>query len=185
MPKIFIVRHGQDTDNVKKILNGHHDTDLTDLGREQVKETAQKLESEYVDKAYVSPLKRCQQTAQIITEELKLPEAEVLPDLIERSFGVFTEKPSSDIRKMTDDFLAADQVDYFLSGEGVETFPDTYGRAQSLLEFVEHKHPNENILLVTHGDIGKMLRAAFYGWTWQEGLLTPYLANAEIIILER
>ena len=185
MPKIFVVRHGQDTDNVKQILNGHHDTDLTDLGREQAKQTAQKLEREMIDIVYVSPLKRCVETARIITEHLHLPEAEVMPDLIERDFGVFTQKPSADIRKLSDDYIITDKVDYFLTGEGVEQFPVAYERAREVLDFVEHKHPDENVLLVTHGDFGKMIRAAFFGWTWQEGLMTPYFANSEIIVLER
>lgn len=32
MLNIFIVRHGQDEDNAKRLLNGHRDRPLTDLG---------------------------------------------------------------------------------------------------------------------------------------------------------
>jgi len=185
MPKIFVVRHGQDTDNAKRILNGHHNTELTDLGREQAGETAKKLKGESIAKAYVSPLKRCVETAQIITEYLHLPEAEVMPDLIERDFGMFTQKPADDILKLADRVITSDGVDYFLAGEGVEEFPIAYARALKVLKFIEHQYPSENVLLVTHGDFGKMLRAAFYGWTWEQGLLTPYFANTEILALER
>lgn len=185
MPKIFVVRHGQDTDNVKHIMNGHRSTSLTDLGREQAAEAGQKLVEQDIVKIYVSPLPRCVQTAGIIADIINLPEAEPLDDLIERDFGIFTGVSADKIKEMTDDYLVTDQVDYFLSGEGVEKFPAAYERALKVLSFIEHKHPNENILLVTHGDFGKMLRAAFYGWTWEEGLTTPYFANTEILILER
>ena len=43
MRKIFVIRHGQDTDNVRGILNGRRDTDLTDLGRQQAILAGQKL----------------------------------------------------------------------------------------------------------------------------------------------
>lgn len=45
------------------------------------------------------------------------------------------------------------------------------------------RHPGDNILLVTHGDIGKIIRAAFYGWSWEEGLKTPYFDNTDVIEL--
>lgn len=188
MSKIFIIRHGQDTDNVQKILNGRHDTNLTDLGKEQARQAAQKLKQtlcdEKVSAVYVSPLKRCQQTAGIIVTELGLPAIQTHPDLIERDFGFFTGQKVADIRKLSNDYIITDQVDYFLTGEGVEEFPDAYQRALKVLDFIKTKHPGENIVLVTHGDFGKMLRAAYYGWTWEQGLKTPYFANTEIIILE-
>lgn len=184
MSKIFIIRHGQDTDNVQKILNGHHDTDLTDLGKEQAKQAAQKLKTETIEAVYVSPLKRCQQTADIVTKELNLPTPQTHQDLIERDFGIFTSRPAADIRKLSNDYIVTDQVDYFLSGEGVEEFPTAYQRALKVLDFVKTKHPQENVLLVTHGDFGKMLRAAYYGWAWEQGLKTPYFANSEVLTLE-
>ncbi|MEK9201702.1 MAG: phosphoglycerate mutase family protein [Patescibacteria group bacterium] len=45
MSKIFLVRHGQDLDNATGILNGKRDTELTELGREQVRKVAEKLPS--------------------------------------------------------------------------------------------------------------------------------------------
>lgn len=188
MSKIFIIRHGQDTDNAQKILNGRHDTELTDLGKQQAGQAAEKLqqelETEKIAAVYVSPLKRCRQTAEIIVKELNLPEPQILPDLIEREFGVFTGQKAADIRKLSDDYIITDQVDYFLTGEGVEQFPDAYRRALKVLDFIKTKYPKENVLLVTHGDFGKMLRAAYYGWTWEQGLKTPYFANTEILVLQ-
>ena len=188
MSKIFIIRHGQDTDNVQKILNGRHDTELTDLGKEQARQAAKNLRSELkaetITAVYVSPLKRCRQTADIITQELGLPPAEIHQDLTERDFGFFTGQKVADIRKLSDDYIITDQVDYFLSGEGVEQFPDVYQRALKVMDLMKTKHLAENIVLVTHGDFGKMLRAAYYGWTWEQGLKTPYFANTEILTLQ-
>ena len=40
---IYMVRHGQDTDNENGILNGRRDTELTDLGKRQAKIVSKKL----------------------------------------------------------------------------------------------------------------------------------------------
>lgn len=184
MGKIFVVRHGQDTDNLAGRLNGHRDTDLTDLGRQQAATTAEKLVDEKIEVIYVSPLKRTKQTAQIIAQRLNLPEPIALPDLIERDFGFFEGKMAADIPKLTEDMVVSDGINYFLSGDGVETFAVAYDRAKQVLEFIKTKHPDQNVLLVTHGDFGKMLRAVYLGWTWEEGIMTPYYANTEIIKLD-
>jgi broad specificity phosphatase PhoE len=63
MAKIILVRHGQDTDNEAGILNGHRDTTLTELGRDQAKEVATKLLDDSVEVILHSPLKRTTQTA--------------------------------------------------------------------------------------------------------------------------
>jgi probable phosphoglycerate mutase len=184
MPKIFVVRHGQDQDNANHILNGHRDNGLTDLGHAQARETAQRLKGEKIDKAYCSPLKRCIETAEEICQQLGLPAAEIMADLIERDFGMFTGRPAADISILAENMITSDGINYFLTGEGVEEFPDCYKRAQKVLAYIKQQHPNENVLLATHGDFGKMLRAAFYGWEWERGIMTPYFANTEVLILE-
>ena len=184
MGKIFVVRHGQDTDNETGLLNGHRNTNLTELGKKQATEAGEKLRAEKIDLIYVSPLTRTKQTAEIIAQQLGLPEAEVMPDLIERDFGFFEGKLAADIPKLTEDMVVSDGINYFLSGDGVETFAKAYQRAQKVLEDVKTKHPDQNVLLVTHGDFGKMLRAAYYGWTWEEGIMTPYYANTEVLKLD-
>ncbi len=87
MARIILVRHGQDSDNAARVLNGHRDTELTDLGRAQAKETAQKLEREKIDHIYHTPLTRTKQTAQIIADHIGHQKITPHSDLIERDFG--------------------------------------------------------------------------------------------------
>ena len=60
MLKIYLVRHGQDEDNLKGILNGRRDKPLTDKGIKQAKELSLKIKESDIefDKIYSSPLKR-------------------------------------------------------------------------------------------------------------------------------
>ncbi len=183
MGKIFIVRHGQDEDNAKLILNGRRNKPLTDLGRKQAKIVASKLSSYTIDVIYSSPLKRAFETAEIIARELGLKEVIPYDDIIERDFGILTGKPIADIPKYATKILTTDQVNYFLEAKDAEDFPTLYKHGGKVLENIRKIHPNETVLLVAHGDIGKMIRAVYRGWTWEEGLKTPYFDNTGILEL--
>lgn len=183
MNKIFLVRHGQDADNAAGILNGRRDTELTELGRQQAKQIAEKLRDNDVQIIYASPLKRAYETARIIAERLGIDEVVTDEHLIEREFGILTGKPITDIPKYTDKILSTDRVNYFLEVEGAEDFPTLFERGRKILQEIRERHPNKNILIVTHGDIGKMIRTAYHGWAWEEGLKTPYFENTGVLEL--
>ena len=181
--KIFLVRHEEDTDNATGILNGRRDTELTELGREQAKTVAKKLTDNNIQVIYASPLKRAYETARIIAQELGIDNVTADERLIEREFGILTGKPAADIPKYAEKTLQTEQVNYFLEVEGAEDFPTLYKRARKILHEVRQRHQNENVLLVTHGDIGKMIRAAYHGWSWESGLKTSYFDNTGILEL--
>ena len=183
MGKLFIVRHGQDEDNANGILNGRRNQPLTTLGREQAQTVAKKLHSYKIDIIYSSPLKRAFETAQIIAAKLKKNDILIHEHLIEREFGILSGKPISDIPLFAKKILKTDRVNYFLEAQGAEKFPDLYKRAQKILYEIKEKHINENVLVVAHGDIGKMMRAVHHKWTWEEGLKKPYFENTGILEL--
>lgn len=181
---IYLVRHGQDTDNVEHILNGHRDTELTALGVEQAQQAAQELQSSGISQIYSSPLQRTMTTARIIATALQLSAPTPEPLAIERDFGQLTGRSVLDIATHSAETYQADRVLYFLSGEGVESFEATYTRAQALLDKLNRAHPAGAIALVSHGDFGMMFRAAYYGWSWRAGLDHPYIANGSVLKLE-
>jgi broad specificity phosphatase PhoE len=183
MSKIFLVRHGQDSDNAAGILNGKRDTELTDLGREQAKKVADKLRDHGVEVIYASPLKRAYETARIIATILKIDEVIADEHLMEREFGILTGKPVSDIPKYSTKILPTEKVNYFLEAEGAEDFPALLERGEKILSEIQQRHPNKNVLIVTHGDIGKMIRAAYHQWAWEQGLKTPYFDNVGVLEL--
>ena len=83
------------------------------------------------------------------------------------------------------DILKTATITYFLSPEGAETFPQLLARAAKLLEQLASQTDDETILLMTHGDFGKMLYAAFYGLEWQEVLSAFHFGNSELLMLEK
>jgi broad specificity phosphatase PhoE len=183
MADIYLVRHGQNEDNLEGILNGHRDRPLTQLGREQARSVAAKLKDNGIQVIYASPLKRAYETATIIAEQLGLA-VQVDQDLIERDFGVMTGKPVASILDLPlEHVLRTEVVNYFLKAEGSEDFPKLLERAGRVLERVQRLHRSEHVLLVAHGDIGKMIRAAYHGWDWMKGLKTPYFDNTGVLEL--
>eukprot|EP01059_Diplonema_ambulator_P000190 TRINITY_DN10164_c0_g1_i1.p1 TRINITY_DN10164_c0_g1~~TRINITY_DN10164_c0_g1_i1.p1 ORF type:complete len:153 (+),score=20.35 TRINITY_DN10164_c0_g1_i1:185-643(+) len=133
-----------------------------------------------------SPLQRANFTARAIHAacELHADCFSTLDILKERDFGILTGRPIADIPAVAgDSILETDKVTYFLDVPGAETFPDLFARAQQILDHVNESFPNKRVALVGHGDINKMIRAAYHGWTWEQGLLTAYVGNTDVIEL--
>lgn len=186
MLNIFLARHGQDQDNVQGILNGRRDQALTALGISQAEQTAEHIKASGLSFAavYTSPLQRAQKTAEIITQKIGIDKALVLENLIERNFGVMTGCATKDIEKLCQpEIIKTETITYFLSPEGAETFPDLIKRAQIVLQEIRTRHQEGNILLVTHGDIGKMIYAAYYNLDWSEVLAPFHFGNSDLLIL--
>lgn len=76
-------------------------------------------------------------------------------------------------------------ITYFLSPEGAETFPDLLARASALLQDLAEKYEDGSILLVTHGDFGKMIYASYYGLDWKNVLTLFHFGNSELLLLSQ
>lgn len=186
MLKIYLTRHGQDQDNANGILNGQRDEPLTPIGIDQAHEIAEKIADSGLsfDKAYASPLQRALKTAEIITNKLNMPNPEVMDLLIERDFGILTGQPHSKIKEICgDNTFKTSTINYFLDPEGAETFPMLIERGKKVISKINEVHKSCNILLVTHGDFGKMLYAAYYNLNWQDVLKMFHFGNGDLILL--
>lgn len=190
--KIYLARHGQDLDNLNGILNGQRDQPLTEKGIEQATEVAGKIKDTGIifEKIYSSPLQRAYKTAEIISDTLNFPKPEKMDLLIERDFGIMTGKSNKLIKEMcSPDILETETITYFLFPEGAETFPDLIKRAKRIRTEIESKHKQGNILLVTHGDIGKMIYAEYYNLIseaeWKNILKMFHFGNSELLLLSQ
>ncbi|MBC7836182.1 histidine phosphatase family protein [Acetobacteraceae bacterium] len=186
MLKIYLARHGQNIDNVAGVLNGHRDEPLTEKGIEQAHEVADKTKEARIsfDIVYSSPLVRAFETAKIIAETTKSPVPEIEPLLIERDFGIMTGKNITDIEKLcAPNIIKAEIITYFLDPEGAETFPDLMKRARVLLDKIQEQHETGDILLVTHGDVGKMIYTEYYKLDWKQVLTQFHFGNCDLLLL--
>jgi len=185
MNKIYLTRHGQDEDNALGILNGHRDKPLTEIGIRQAHNLAEIIKNNniIIDKIYSSPLRRTKETAKIIGQINNL-EMEEMPLLIERDFGIMSGKYVKDIEKLcSPDIIRTEKIIYFLDAPQSESFADLLLRAEKILQQINEKHQDQNILLVTHGDIGKMIYTAYYHLNWQDSLKQFHFGNSELVLL--
>ncbi len=186
--KIYLARHGQNEDNINGILNGHRDKPLTELGIRQAHEVAEKIKEANIhfDVVFSSPLIRAFKTAEIISDITGSPQPITYNNLKERDFGAMTGIAVDKVKEMcTPHIIETDIITYFLSSKGSETFQDLINRAKLVLAEMEEKHANQTILLVTHGDIGKMIYAAYYDLPWKGVLTQFHFGNSELLLLSK
>jgi broad specificity phosphatase PhoE len=135
----YFLRHGETETNLRRLVAGSIDTQLTPLGRQQALEAARVLANEPVTAVYSSPLRRAHETAVPIAETLGLPVI-VLAGLAERTWGVLEGQPrASRVRGVTP--------------EGAESGRAFVERILSALALIESEAP----LIVGHSGVFRVL----------------------------
>lgn len=152
MYKIYLLRHGESEGVQKNLLQGHKDFVLTDNGRKQIAALSQFWQQKPLsfDKIITSPLKRCNETAQIIASHLENMEIIKEPLWIERDFG---KGESADLHTIKDWYISRPYPSAFEpiydTGETEWAVHIRAGQAiEKLLSF-----PEGTYLIVAHGNI--------------------------------
>lgn len=143
---LYVVRHGQTEANAKHLFNGINEFDLTDIGIKQAEELIPNIKKINIDCIFSSPLKRTIHTANI----LNINNKQVYTDkrLIERNCGKYTLKPT-DLIEDINALYYKDKNEY----PEFEPFSKIIERVNSFIRELKEKYEEENILIVTHGDI--------------------------------
>ena len=153
MGQIIFLRHGQAKNNTERILAGRTEgVPLTDIGIKQAEHTAELLEHMNISTIYSSPIERAKHTAEIAGKHNSL-DVTIDDRLNELDMGKFTGMPYDDIFKSHGNvFMKFYNGELEIAHNGVETFPDVKKRILGIVDHVIEKHPDENVLLVTHMD---------------------------------
>ena len=185
MPLIVFVRHGEADNNVKRLLVGRHiESNLTECGIQQAKDTGQHLKKLRIDRVCVSPVTRAIETAKIICQinqlgyqvDERLYEIE-LGDLVGMNYDEVIEKHGNLFLK----FYSGD--DPILDSYGIESFSAVKKRIQNLLDESMKNYPDKNLLFVTHLDPIKAAVSIMLGLP-PESLYGWLIRNASMTILK-
>ncbi|MDH5415889.1 MAG: histidine phosphatase family protein [Nitrosopumilus sp.] len=153
MGHIIFLRHGQAKNNTERILAGRTEgIPLTDIGIKQAEHTAKLLEQMNISAIYSSPIQRAKHTADIVGKHNSL---DVMTDdrLIELDMGKFTGVPYDEIFTSHGNvFMKFYNGELEIAHNGVETFSEVKKRVLGIVDHVIEKHPDENVVLVTHMD---------------------------------
>ena len=163
-----LLRHGQTDWNIDLRLQGSTDIPLNDTGRTQARLAASSLNLEDWDVILASPLSRAKDTADIVALELGM-NVVIVPELIERSFGVAEGLDHASWRKLYESHEVI---------EGLESLEDLRTRTVQLLDLIAKEYSGKRVLAVSHGAfIRKVLNIVTNGELPREG---ERLSNASL-----
>lgn len=159
--KIYVARHGETEWNALNKICGRTDIPLTERGLAQAKVLAEKAVDLDIDIIIASPMIRAQQTAAAVSEKIGIP---VLTDerLIEQDFGIF-----EGMDRSTPAYLA-NKRQFASRYPGGESQMTVAHRVYGFVEELKGKYPDQNVLLVCHGGVCRVIRTYFEDMTNEE-----------------
>lgn len=172
---LYVVRHGETWANAEQRYLGALDPELTVLGRQQAEALGRRL-PEALDVIIVSPKLRARETAMILNEERGLP-VEIMNCFRERSVGVFEGLTQAEARERYPGLWARNITrQWDVAPDGGESIHEIVARVRGGLSELASRYPTNNILLVAHGVVAKVIRALskgdfsdFYDWRLSNG----------------
>lgn len=185
MPLAIFMRHGEADNNVNRILVGRHiESHLTEIGKQQVRDTANYLKEIVVDKVFVSPVIRARETAEIVCDVINL-DYEIDERLYEIELGKLVGMNYEDIMEKHGNlflkFYSGDEQ--MLDDYGVESFTSVKMRIKHLLDEAMERYPDKNIIFVTHLDPIKAAISLLLDLK-PEALYQWHIRNAALTILK-
>ena len=164
-----MIRHGETEDADSRRYKGHLDVPLSENGVEQIKRLSAYLSGEVkgisgtLGAVYCSGLSRAVKSAEIIAEPFGLKPI-VVENFKERNFGVWEGMSFDEIQeKYPDAFSAwAENPLKFSPMEGESTL-DVKERALKVFDEIIGKHNGENIAIVAHGGVNRVILCELLG----------------------
>jgi probable phosphoglycerate mutase len=180
--QIIFLRHGQAKNNIERILAGRTEgVPLTDIGIKQAEHTAQLLKQMNISAIYSSPIERAKHTAEI-TGKYNSLDVTIDDRLNELDMGKFTGMPYDEIFNSHGNvFMKFYNGELEIAHNGVETFSDVKKRILGIVDHIIEKHPDENVLLVTHMDPIKAMLSTIVDLS-PTNLFELIIANASLNI---
>lgn len=161
MTTILLARHGESDWNRAKRWQGHADRPLSDAGRVQSRELAERLAETELDAIYSSDLQRARETAQIVAESRGL-QVTTLPDLREVDVGSWSGLTRTEAEQRFPDAYRR----WVAGGEGWddgETYEQLSERVLRGIKTIAADHPGERVLVVAHGGSIRAVHAIALG----------------------
>jgi 2,3-bisphosphoglycerate-dependent phosphoglycerate mutase len=187
MSYLAYVRHGLSQANVDKVVAGHMDTPLVDMGRQQARDTAGLIKDINFHHAYTSTLQRAKEALEIILGELKQDISHSThEELKERSWG---DVEGTDYGFYGNSQYSKEEAETWLTWTGKprggESYEDISNRIVPFFEknILPRLRSGENILIVSHNGISKPLQRHLEDIP-REKIHTLNLRNCEVKLYE-
>ena len=181
MTKVFLVRHGATDWNIEKRAQGHADIELNDAGRKQAAAAATELAHSDVAAVYSSDLKRAYDTAAAIAGAHGL-EVTVDPDFREIDQGEWEGLTTDEIRTRWPDLWGPNR--HYNARPGGESPQQVKERSMRALAKAVAAHPDETIVVVSHGGTIRWISAEALGYDDYRSRRIRGLGNGAVVCLD-
>jgi len=175
LKKVYFVRHGESTANVKGAPYTGPSAELTEKGMKQAETVARRFANIPIDTIITSTISRAKVTGDIISQHTGVPVADSIDTLVEFEFPVEAMGFSIDDKEYKE--VVGSFRKKFVEQNGPysteETFTDLKERMAEALRYLENR-PEKNILVVSHGKFTRSLM----GYVCLGNLLTPEILMA-------
>ena len=153
---IYLVRHGETHWNADRRIQGVTEASLNDKGREQAQKVGQELSNLCIEAVYSFPLKRAQETSEIIGAfhgcglfiDAMLHEGK-FGELEGTTISDFYQKYAEAIRARHE--LSRKERLHHKYVPGSESIHEIVTRVVPSLQHIARTHMGENVIVVTHG----------------------------------
>ena len=176
----YLIRHAQTQWNFENRLQGHSDSPLRALGREQAKRVAAYFSGRPLQALYTSPLIRSRQTAEAIAQVTGLTPA-VMPALAEIHLGAWEGLTPEEVNARYDGayqmWKTAPARVRIPGGEAVTAFHE---RVRTTFAQIAADHRDGEIVIVSHGGVIASWLADWVGADYDRLLHRLVLDNAGI-----
>jgi len=155
--RIYLIRHGEVVGFETPSYNGHADVALTERGVAQYHQLKERLADAGITACYSSDLSRCVTGARIICGGMEI-EPVLKSELRELNIGIWEGMTWNEIARQYPDQWQArldNLVNYRVPGG--ENLLDLAARALPLLRRIVATHRGENVLVVGHGGMNRVL----------------------------
>jgi alpha-ribazole phosphatase/probable phosphoglycerate mutase len=166
LTKLYLIRHGETEGAETRRYKGHIDVPLSENGIRQIKKLSEHIienSSPGLSSVYCSDLSRAVKSAEIIAEQFGVKPV-ILKDLKERNFGVWEGMSFEEIEeKYPHDFKAWAENPLKFSPLNGETTVEVRDRAMRALDRILKKNKGEEIAVVSHGGIIRIILCELLG----------------------
>ena len=176
---LILIRHGESLWNARNVWTGLTDIGLSERGKTEAQETANRILSYFPTRAFTSELSRAQQTLTIILETMHRTDIPITKNsaLNERDYGAYTGKNKLEVKSQLGEsgYLAL-RRGWDVPVPGGESLKQVYSRVVPYYEanIAPYVKKGETVLVVAHGN---SLRALI---KYIEHIADEDIANVEL-----
>lgn len=173
MKTVYFVRHGESQANVDQLIaGGEFESPLTEVGKAQAKAAGKSLKDKQIDVIVSSPMERTRDTARLIAKEIGYDPDSIVMD--EAFIEVYNGYYSGKSYALRDEHIRAGKL-----VDSIEHPDKVRERVKQGFERLK-KLQGKNIVLVSHGATGRMVRAIVEGVPHHDFMSHKRIANTEI-----